>query len=43
MEDYLREDGLVVLCVKANPDEGIEDDILYVWEGSDFEQSDLDP
>jgi hypothetical protein len=45
MEDYLRDDSMVVLCVKANPDEGIEDHTVYVWMGTDFEPSstDIDP
>lgn len=33
----------MVLCVRANPDEGIVEDVMFLWKGPDFEPSDIDP
>lgn len=41
--DDLSEEHLIVLCIRANPDEGIEEDTLHIWRGPEFEPSNLDP
>jgi len=41
--DDLDEGNLLVLCVKANPEEGIEEHSLHVWRGSEFEPNEIDP
>eukprot|EP00347_Sterkiella_histriomuscorum_P011735 403371304 len=34
--DDLSEESFLILCVRANPDEGLEDE-LHIWHGPDFE------
>lgn len=38
--DDLAEENFLVLCIKANPEEGIEDDVLHIWKGPDFNEED---
>ena len=39
--DDLNEEHLILLCIRANPDEGREDDELHIWRGPDFEEGDV--
>ncbi len=39
--DDLSEDSFILLCVRANPEEGIESNTLYIWKGPDFEEGEL--
>jgi hypothetical protein len=41
--DDLSEEAFVVLCVRSNPDEGIEEEVLHIWRGPEFEPDSLDP
>ena len=41
--DDLHESSFVVLCVRANPDEGIDEEVLHIWKGPDFEPEGIDP
>jgi len=40
-DDDRSEDNLLVLCVRANPEEGIDSHQLFIWTGSDFEGGDV--
>lgn len=38
--DDLTPDQMVILCVRAQPDkEDRENDVMFIWTGEDFEQS----
>jgi len=39
--DDLSEEHFLLLCVRAKPEEGLDDE-LHVWRGPDFEEGDLD-
>ena len=41
--DDLAEEALILLCIRANPDEGIDDDTLHIWRGPDFEVGEVNP
>jgi hypothetical protein len=41
--DDLQETAFVVLCVRSNPDEGIDEEALHIWKGPDFEPDSIDP
>lgn len=34
---------MIVLCIRANPDENIDKNMLYIWTGHEFEPSSDDP
>jgi hypothetical protein len=41
--DDLQEQAFVVLCVRSNPDEGIDEETIHIWRGPEFEAEGLDP
>ena len=36
--DDLSEEHFILLCIRANPDEGIEEDTMHIWRGPEFEE-----
>jgi hypothetical protein len=41
--DDLHESSFVLLCVRSNPDEGIDEEVMHIWKGPDFEPDSIDP
>jgi len=37
-EELEQADALLVLCVRAQPERDIDEDTVYVWRGTDFEE-----